>query len=81
MKTALELLRELAQYGERDDRDGYRECPHCTAHGWGFLEHTKECPLREARALLGLCPHGYRDGWDHGNGPCYCELVKKEDTE
>jgi len=55
----LELLRELAQYGERSDAEGYRECPHCAAHGWGWLEHTKECPLREARVLLGQCPHGY----------------------
>lgn len=79
MRTALELLRELAQYGERSDSGGYLDCPHCIASGWGFLEHTKECPLREARALLGQCPHGYPDGYNHGSGPCSCRPNDEEE--
>ena len=73
MRTALELLRELEQYGEHCDREGYCECPHCSARGWGFLEHEMGCALREARALLGKCPHGYSDGANHSGGPCHCE--------
>lgn len=73
MRTAIELLGELAPYGERN-HDGFLECPHCNAYGWGLLDHDKGCALREARALLGKCPHGYTGGYDHGGGPCLCEF-------
>jgi len=75
MKTPIELLRELERGGERNDNEGYYECSHCPARGWGFIEHDKDCPVREARALLGKCPHGYSDGTDHGKGPCACEVA------
>jgi hypothetical protein len=70
MRTAIELLRELEQHIERSDNEGYVSCPCCAAQGWGFLEHAMDCPVREARALLGKCPHGYQLGYDHGSGPC-----------
>ena len=75
MRTPIELLRELSDYLEHEDEgDGYIICHYCSARGWAFLEHDTGCPVREVRALLGKCPHGYPDGFNHGGGkPCKAE--------
>ena len=75
MRTAIELLRMLESTSEGVDDDGFRTCHHCPASGWGFLEHDKDCPVREARAMLGKCRHGYTRGFDHGEGHCDEEEV------
>jgi len=72
MRTPLEIIKELADH-RCDGDDGFESCPHCSAHGWGFIEHDAGCAMREARALLGQCPHGYPSGYRHSGESCKAE--------
>lgn len=68
MAKALELLSKLQAHVEVHDEDGFVDCPCCVAGGWGLAEHEKDCPVREARSILGLCPHGYKPKPGEGCG-------------
>ena len=82
-ESLLKLLKTLAPHMEKEGRDGFVECPHCPASGWGFLEHKEGCPVLEARGFLRQCRHGYTGGYDHGTGHCpalACPGIGKEPT-
>ena len=77
MRTPIELLRVLHDGIERDYDDGFTECSYCNARGWAFIEHDASCPVREMRALLGKCRHGFTGGYNHGGGRCQAEKYKE----
>lgn len=77
MRTLLDLLKLFEPYVVRQDNEGYQDCPLCDASGWGFIEHEVKCPVREARILLGKCPHGFPGGYNHGGGPCQIKSTGK----
>jgi len=66
----LGILRTIKDDLERSSRDGFMDCPHCSASGWAFIEHDACCIVLEIRAILGLCRHGYPGGYNHGQGNC-----------